>query len=107
MGWEAVVGEWGQHFIGGALVTTDYTQVLLYVWGILALCVMYPQYMQQISLSVPDSVARLIKVMAEQAGQSESDLLRQLVMPAVYEECSRRFKAINYLRHVEKMEKGE
>lgn len=63
--------------------------------------------MQQISVSVNDDVARLIKVMASNAGQSESSLVSQLLTPAVYDEASRRFKALNYLKHAEKTEKPE
>jgi plasmid stability protein len=60
--------------------------------------------MQQISVSVPDEVAKLIKVMAAKSGQSESSLVSQLLTPAVYDEASRRFKGLNYLKHAEKLE---
>jgi hypothetical protein len=54
------------------------------------------------TISLPDQVIELVKVMAEESGQSEADLVRQLLVPAVYNEASLRFKGINYLKHVHK-----
>jgi hypothetical protein len=54
--------------------------------------------MKQINVSIPDQVEEILRVMAEESGQSLSSLAAGILIPGTYEEASRRFKGKNYLK---------
>lgn len=55
--------------------------------------------MKKLQVYLPDEVALLLETMASESGQPASNLASGLLSREVYEEASRRFKGINYLRY--------
>lgn len=62
--------------------------------------------LEKISVSVPDEVAVILSKMAAHSGQSMSSLASGLLSQATYDEASRRFKGLNYLNAIAKIQKN-